>query len=289
MRPYTTQSARRFGCTLGAAIAAVCLSSVVHAQEAAANKTKAADLEEVVVTGSYIRRDVFDNATPLTIVSREDFVNAGASTILDIARYLPVNTGSILYQEAGDLVGTSQFNLRGLGLGSTLTLINGRRAGKSAVADGDGNQFFDINQLPLSMIERIDVQTDGASATYGSDAVGGVVNIITRKGMQGFEASFKGNSGVSDSGSVSLAMGAKNDTMTANLYATYYHQDWATHSDFPWILDRLGVFTSSSGSPGNYRKAVLDSTGKFLSAENLPEEWAMESGLRLLWLMRKSL
>ena len=266
MRPDTTQSARRFGCTLGAAIAAVCISSVVHAQEAAANKTKAADLEEVVVTGSYIRRDVFDNATPLTIVTREDFVNAGASTILDIARYLPVNTGSILYQEAGDLVGTSQFNLRGLGLGSTLTLINGRRAGKSAVADGDGNQFFDINQLPLSMIERIDVQTDGASATYGSDAVGGVVNIITRRGMEGFEASFKANSGVSDSGSVSLAMGAKNDTMSANLYATYYHQDWATHSDFPWILDRLGVFTSSSGSPGNYRRAVLDSTGKFVSA-----------------------
>ena len=103
MRPDTTQSARRFGCTLGAAIAAVCLSSVVHAQEAAANKTQAADLEEVVVTGSYIRRDVFDNATPLTIVTREDFVNAGASTILDIARYLPVNTGSILYQEAGAL------------------------------------------------------------------------------------------------------------------------------------------------------------------------------------------
>lgn len=223
-------------------------------------------LEEVVVTGSHIRRNDYDNATPITVVNREDFIDAGASTVLDIARYLPVNTGSILYQEAGDLVGTSQFNLRGLGLGSTLTLINGRRAGKSAVADDGGNQFVDINQFPLSMIKRMDVQTDGASAIYGSDAVGGVVNIITRKGMEGIEVSAQAKSNVSDSGSLSLAMGSSNDTMTLNLYATYYHQDRAYHSDFDWHLPRLGQFSSSAGSPGNYRLAVLDGMGNFVRA-----------------------
>jgi iron complex outermembrane receptor protein len=267
MRVSEPNSFHTYCRVIGAAIAGISISLTTSAQGVSQEaKDKKDDLVEVIVTGSYIRRDSFDNATPITVVDREAIVNEGASTILDVARYLPVNTGSILYQEAGNLVGTSQFNLRGLGLGSTLTLINGRRAGKSAIADDGGNQFFDINQLPLSMIERMDVQTDGASAIYGSDAVGGVVNIITRKGMEGFEASVKANSGVSDSGSVSVAMGAKNDTMTVNLYATYFHQDWAYHDDMPWIRDRLGVFTSSSGSPGNYRRAVLDSTGKFVSA-----------------------
>jgi len=248
---------------IGAIIFSMLVMSSTQAQDA---EEKEVALEEVIVTGSHIRRNDYDNATPITVVTRKDFIAEGASTVLDIARYLPVNTGSILNQESGDLVGTTQFNLRGLGLGSTLTLINGRRAGKSAVADDGGNQFVDINQFPLSMIERIDVQTDGASAIYGSDAVGGVVNIITRKGMEGFELSAQGKSGVSDSSSVSIAMGSSTDTTTFNLYATYYHQDLAYHSDFDWHLKRLGQFSSSAGSPGNYRLALLDDMGNFLKA-----------------------
>jgi iron complex outermembrane receptor protein len=96
--------------------------------------------------------------------------------------------------------------------------------------------------------------------------VGGVVNIITRKGMEGVEVNVQGKSNVSKSGSVNLAMGSSNDTMTVNLYATYYHQDRAYHSDFDWHLKRLGQFSSSAGSPGNYRLALLDEMGNFIRA-----------------------
>jgi iron complex outermembrane receptor protein len=68
-------------------------------------------------------------------------------------------------------------------------LINGRRAGKSPLSDNLGNQFYDLNQLPLSMVKSVDIQTDGASAIYGSEAVAGVVNIVTRKGFEGLEIS----------------------------------------------------------------------------------------------------
>ncbi len=248
----------------GSAVFCLLATSVAQAQVEPDDEETA--LEEVIVTGSHIRRSEYDNPTPITVVNREDFIDQGATTLLDVVRYLPVNTGSVLYAEAGGLVGTASFNLRGLGLGSTLTLINGRRAGKSAVADDGGNQFVDINQFPLSMIKRMDVQTDGASAIYGSDAVGGVVNLITRKGMEGVEFSAQAKSNVSDSGSVSLAMGANNDVGTFNLYATYYHQDRAYHWDMDWIRDRLGLFTSSAGSPGNYRMALLDDMGNFLQA-----------------------
>lgn len=249
--------------TISVAIGCVLAATAVQAP---AQSGQIALMQEVVVTGTHIRRTDYDASTPITFVDREDIIAQGASSVLDIARYLPVNTGSILNQESGELVGTTQFNLRGMGLGSTLTLVNGRRAGKSAVADDVGNQYVDINQFPLSMIERIDVQTDGASAIYGSEAVGGVVNIITRKGMEGFEISLQGKSATNEAGSLSIAAGAKTDTVTANLYATYYYQSRSFHEDLDWHLPRLGLFSSSTGSPGNYRLAVLDVDGNFVRA-----------------------
>ncbi len=115
---------------------------------------------------------------------REELATSAPDTFNDIAKNLTVAGGAEFQNETGNLIGMSQLNLRGLELGSSLVLINGRRGGISTIADGGGNQFFDINQLPLAMVERIDVLTDGASATYGSQAVAGVANIITRKGFR---------------------------------------------------------------------------------------------------------
>ncbi len=106
----------------------------------------------------------------------------GAAQPVDVLQQLSVNSGSEYYNETNNRAGSSQFNVRNLGLGSTLTLINGKRAGIAPVASAGGTDFVDINQFPLAMIERIDVLTNGASATYGSQAVAGVANIITRKG-----------------------------------------------------------------------------------------------------------
>jgi iron complex outermembrane receptor protein len=254
--------------------AAPFISHPAFAQDATDASSAADDvfIEEVIVTGSLIRRDSTARA-PLEVVDREDFNLQGASNVIDIARNLTVNSGSVLVQDTGTLVGTAQINLRGLGLGSTLTLINGRRAGIAPIADGGGNDFFDVNQLPLAMIERIDFLKDGASTTYGSQAVAGVANIITRKGFEGLELSARYEDSTNDAYSINLAAGgALNDRGHINVYATYYGQARGDRSDYDFLIERLGgslqgvdpspsssgPLTSSTGQPGSYTAAVTD-------------------------------
>lgn len=152
-------------------------------------------IEEVMVTGSYIRRDSFNTTVPTSVVGRSDIDAAGVPTMIDIIKNLTINTGSEFntYGFAQSrTTGTSQINLRGLGLGSTLVLINGRRTTLTAVTANDGSQFIDINTFPTNMVERVELVKDGASAHYGSDAVAGVANFVTRdvEGIE-FDASFQ--------------------------------------------------------------------------------------------------
>lgn len=231
-------------------------------------------VEEIVVTGSHVRRSGTESRIPIDTLARDAFEKDGATRLIDAVKFLPANTGSFLTQEAGSLTGTAQFNIRGLGVGSTLTLINGRRGGKSPMADGNGNQFFDLNQLPFSMIGRIDVQKDGASATYGSDAVGGVVNIITRKGFEGIELSGKAESASNEAYSIGLASGAALDRGTVNFYAGYYKQSRNIRTDFDFINERINgngdlfesALTSGTGGPGSYQLALIDGDENFLEA-----------------------
>ena len=232
------------------------------AQEQAVNNVSL--IEEVLVTGSHIRQKTgFEGASPVSVVGREDMTSAGAQDLLDVASLIPANSGTVQSQETGNLIGTSQFNIRGLGAGSTLTLINGRRGGISTVSDSTGTLFFDNKQLPLAMISRMEVQTDGASATYGSDAVGGVVNIITRKGFEGFEVSARGQDSSNESYSLNIASGARTENAMFNLYATAYGQTRNHRTDFDWLVERIhgngdltqSRLTSALGSPGTYRRA----------------------------------
>ncbi len=149
-------------------------------------------LEEIIVTGTNIR-GVVNPTTPVLQFDRRDIELSGAATVEDFLRTLPQNFGSEtqLTADSGNpnTSGRNGFlgnviDLRGLGAGSTLTLLNGRRM----AAVGSTN-FVDVSILPLGAIDRIDVLTDGASAVYGSDAIGGVVNFITRKDYEGFEVS----------------------------------------------------------------------------------------------------
>jgi outer membrane receptor protein involved in Fe transport len=262
--------------TVARIIALTVLGVVGYGPAAIAQSSSVADaddgLEEIVVTGSHIKRNGYADRIPVAIIDRSDFEADGAATFVDIVKFLPVNTGSFITQETGNLIGTSQMNVRGLGAGSTLTLINGRRTGLSAVADGNGNQFFDINQLPLTMIERIDVQTDGASAIYGSEAVAGVANIITRKGFEGLEITARYEDAANSGYSIGFASGAVGERSTVNLYASYYHHTRRDRTHFDWVVDRIdgggdrtmSNLVSGTGAPGSYRQAVLDPiTGAF--------------------------
>ena len=145
-------------------------------------------LEEVVVTGSHIR-GATNLSSPVIAFDRVDIERAGYATTQDLVRSLPQNLSNISDTtfEGGNGgtntgYGGSGINLRGLGSESTLVLVNGRRL--AAAGRGD---FVDVSLIPLSAIERVEVLTDGASAIYGSDAVGGVVNMILRKDYDGAE------------------------------------------------------------------------------------------------------
>ena len=247
-------------------------AGLVHAQEAVEEQAATPPVEEVLVTGSLLRQSQYEQKSPVQVLKREDFEVSAPDTINDIAKNLTISGGAEFQNETGNLIGTSELNIRGLGLGSSLVLINGRRGGVSAVADGGGNQFFDINQLPLSMIERMDVLTDGASATYGSQAVAGVANIITRKGFEGLELSAKHTDAVNEGQTVNLAMGGKTDKSTLNLYATWLTHTRVDRTDLDWLLRRMhhtgdrtdSVLTSATGAPGSYQRAILNpATGRY--------------------------
>ncbi|QYC11446.1 TonB-dependent receptor [Brevundimonas nasdae] len=152
---------------------------------------EAPTLEEVVVTGSLIR-GAGDGPSPVTVIRRDDMERAGHGTVAQALAALPQNFGGTGNEGAlgngGDRSGSngnfaSGVNLRGLGSDATLVLINGRRMGGSG-AFGD---FADISTIPTIAISRIDVLLDGASALYGSDAIGGVVNVILRRDYEGAE------------------------------------------------------------------------------------------------------
>jgi len=155
-------------------------------------KQGASPLEEVVVTGTHIS-GVTDTASPISTYTRDDIDRSGAGTVADFVRLLPDNfnggasditVGAVSGGgNADNRVGGSGVNLRGLGSDATLVLIDGRRVAPGNV---DGN-FVDISMIPLAAVERIDVVPDGASAIYGSDAVGGVVNFIMRRDFDGAE------------------------------------------------------------------------------------------------------
>lgn len=155
------------------------------AQEPEQDEQKAG-VEEIVVTGSRIRRDTFSSDAPMDVVVTETAKVRGISDVATLLQTTTVAAGSPQVTPAISSVnvvngglGTSTLSLRGLGANRTLVLLNGRRAGPSGVQGSVSS--FDLNTIPLAAIERVEILKDGASSIYGSDAIAGVVNIITRK------------------------------------------------------------------------------------------------------------
>lgn len=143
------------------------------------------EVEELMVTGSRIRRKDLSTPAPVAVIDTQTINNSGLITIGQILQNLPAqsNAINIQFNNGGD--GSTRVNLRGLGAPRTLVLLNGRRV----VPGGTGaNASVDLNMVPIEIIERVEVLKDGASAVYGSDAIGGVVNIITKKDFSGVEA-----------------------------------------------------------------------------------------------------
>lgn len=171
---------------LAATCAALGAVTVVHAQEAGAQ------VEEVQVTGSRIKRQDLEGVGPVTVFDAQAIAATGVTSTETLLQRFSASAGAAGNQTnaywTGNGYGTAQVNLRGLGVNRTLVLLNGRRV----VYGGTGaNSAVDLNMIPTSIIERIEVLKDGASALYGADAVAGVVNIITRENFDGMKTTAK--------------------------------------------------------------------------------------------------
>ncbi len=161
--------------TITSAILALAASS------AWAQTQDAQKLERIQITGSSIKRVDSETALPVTVISREAIEKSGAVNVEDVLRRVSANSGMLSDSTQGAGYATSNANMRGLGANSTLVLLNGRRLAGHPFGSIGGSVAVDLNSIPFAAIERIEVLRDGASAVYGTDAVAGVINFITRK------------------------------------------------------------------------------------------------------------
>jgi iron complex outermembrane receptor protein len=158
----------------------VVLASFAYAQQTPAQPAQ--KQERIEVTGSNIKRVDTETVAPVQVITREEIEKSGKTTIADVLRDLPANQGNSYNETFTNSFspGASGISLRGLGLKATLTLVNGRRMASYGFAQNLQDTYVDLNSIPTSAVERVEILKDGASAIYGADAVAGVVNIISR-------------------------------------------------------------------------------------------------------------
>lgn len=151
-------------------------------------EAQAARLEEVVVTGSNIKRTDTETASPVQIITHAEIERMGANTVQEILANLTSNSNDAISDLGGAnswASGATGVSLRNLGVNATLVLLNDRRVSAYGFADGLQSNFVNVDSIPSEIIERVEVLKDGASAVYGSDAIAGVINIITRREFKG--------------------------------------------------------------------------------------------------------
>jgi iron complex outermembrane recepter protein len=221
----------------------------LQAQEQAA--APAQTLETVVVTGTLIKRTDFDTPSPVQVLTAEDMKDSGYTSISEVLRSLSANGQGTLtqtnpYSFAG---GASGVALRGLTVGATLTLIDGERMVAYPLTDDGQRSFVDVNSIPLSVVERVEVLKDGASSEYGSDAIAGVVNVILKKSFTGFEVEAEGGqTGRSDGATERVnAIGGIGD-LQSDGYNAYLSVEWR-HQDAIFLNNRSGLWTNLNWTP----------------------------------------
>ena len=212
------------------------MSAPAYAQEQSA--TAGGDevpTQTVTVTGSRIRRVDTETASPVYTIDNSTIQQSGVSTVGELIMQLPSINGAATNPSVnnGGGFGESYIELRGLDAKRTVILIDGRRVG--LIGDpGSATSAVDVNQIPLSIIDHVEVLKEGAGAIYGSDAIAGVVNFITRKDVQGLEISADYGRTTADDGShhqVNVTMGEQTDKFSFMLSGRYQKQDAVSEGD----------------------------------------------------------
>jgi len=221
---------------------AVAMPSVVYAEEVAEDEE-----QKITITGSRIKRTDVEGSLPITVFDRAAIDASGENSAADFLRSMTFNSaGSFRPQSGSSAQGTSAISLRGVGSSRTLVLIDGRRLPKAPSTGSDN----DLNTIPMGAIERIEVLTDGASAVYGSDAIGGVVNIITKSDYEGVEitlgaqsVSIPDNGGDREEGSILFGTSSENTSLMGGV--SWNNRDIIFARDFPWVVQGASVYGNS--------------------------------------------
>jgi len=224
------------------------------------------ELPRVEVTGSAIRRVQSETALPVQTISRAEIEKTGVTTAAELMGRVSANSNGLTdgasINVGGDQRGFNSANLRGIGTSSTLVLLNGRRMANFASPGDDSG--VDLNNIPAAALERVEVLLDGASALYGTDAIGGVINFITRKDFQGLEANvYVGTTDEGGAGKRTASLSAGKGVLERDGYNVFAVADFqrtnplstSQRSFIPGLQveQRLGHLLSSYTSPANIR------------------------------------
>lgn len=217
----------------------------LNAGPVSAQAQPADQVAEIVVTGSRIRRDPVNSATPLIQVSGEQLLTTGQSTVIDYLATIPALSNSQVPSDSTGVLGIgglSFANLRSLGAGRTLTLVDGRRH----VGSQGGTLSVDVDTIPRLLIQNIEIITGGASSVYGADAVSGVLNFVLRKDFEGLE--LDANYGmINDNGEATRRVSAllgKNffdDRLNVYGFGEYEKLDEVQSMDIDWLRNARGL------------------------------------------------
>ncbi|MDB5452578.1 MAG: hypothetical protein JWO33_1156, partial [Caulobacteraceae bacterium] len=226
-----------------AIVCAVLLGSVTPAAaQTAATPGSAVEVGELVITGSRIRRTEFNSPSPVSVITAE---SASLQGIVDTSSILQSSVLGATSQQINNNFtgfvttgggGANTLSLRGLGAQRSLTLINGRRAGPAGVGGTVGP--FDLNTIPSSLIDRVEIVTGGASSIYGSDAIAGVVNIFTKTNNDKLEMSVYGNAPFDKGGEqyrASISKGWTFDRGYVSAAAEYYKNEGLRYKDRDYL------------------------------------------------------
>ncbi|HEX9138318.1 MAG TPA: TonB-dependent receptor [Steroidobacteraceae bacterium] len=233
-----------------AALAATpfCLSGLALAQTA---DTEDQGLQEVVVTGSLIHRTDTETPSPVQVMSAEQIQQSGYTDISEILRNITANGANTLSQSFGQAfaAGASGVSLRGLTVGDTLVLIDGQRMVAYPLPDDNQRSFVDVSDIPINAIEQVQVLKDGASALYGADAIGGVVNVILKKSYTGFSITGEaGESSHHDGGLEHVAVIGGMGDLASDGWNAYFTVDFH-HQDQILASNRTGLWTALNWTP----------------------------------------
>jgi outer membrane receptor protein involved in Fe transport len=236
------------------------IASAQETQETEAESEKEAkrDVELILVTGSFVRRsENFESPSPLAVVDSVAIDSIGAKNIADITQTLTINSGAENNPDAftqNATAGTSNINLRGLGVASTLVMLNSRRQVVNSQQTNEGLNFVDTSSLvPMIAIDRVEIIKDGASALYGSDAVAGVVNFITKRNYEGAKITADYQDGAHGDNSEYVLQGlwgTSSDRGNVMAAVSYTSRDPLFLSDRR--LSRPQDDSSNLGNPGSY-------------------------------------